>query len=141
MKKSLEINLPDIGKVEILLTEEQFEKAVADGKSKYVSVEKAKDSIVKENLSFYDRMKDIDGSRTTEDVKDGFVNNEKRWDELFPDISYEDISNTVEEARKIEETKRRNARIACSLIEIAFATYMGKAAPTAMDKIKEKVSE
>jgi len=141
MKKSLEINLPDIGKVEILLTEEQFEKAVADGRNKYISVEKAKDSIVKENLSFYDRMKEIDGNRTTEDVKDGFVNNERRWDELFPDISYEDISNTVEEAKKIEEKKRSNARIACSLIEIAFAAYLGKSAPTAMEKIKEKVSE
>jgi len=131
-KKAIAIILPEIGEVEVLLTEEQFNISILKGKKYY-------DREVEDGISFHERLRRIrEKSNTTLETEGGFTNNKENWESFFPDISFETISNTVEEAREKEESLRENARIACSLIEIAFAAYIGGTVASAMEKLKSQ---
>ena len=134
MKKSITMILPEIGEVEVFLNEEQFDSAIEKGKKEY-------EKRIEDGISFFERLQRIrEKSNKTLENDDGFTNNKEDWKTYFPDISFETIFETVEEARKQEEDIRKKARIACSLIEIAFATYLGSSSIASVDRLKKITS-
>ena len=111
----MKINLPEIGEIEVLLTEDQMNKAIADGKN-----------IFKEQQNYPVNSDDFiyNGGMATEDTPGGFTNNDTDWDSFFPDISLQDIQDLTDKAIEQEEKTRKIAIAACSLITIALMSYM-----------------
>lgn len=111
------INLPEIGSVEIKLTENQMNKAIAEGKN--IFNESQNETVDPSNYIH-------GGGMATTDTPGGFTNNDVDWDSFFPDISLQDIKDLTNSAIEQEEKLRAAAIVACSLANIALASYMNK---------------
>ena len=111
----MKINLPEIGDVEVLLTEDQAKKAVAEGKEIF------KNTIEKPvNTSDYI----YNSNMATDNTPGGFTGNMTDWDSFFPDISLEEIEDLANDSIKQEKKIRAAAIATCSLITMALAEYM-----------------
>lgn len=115
-KIPVKFNLPEIGEVEILLSEDQLNKTIADGKRLY-----------QENTESGDDMTDYiyNGSPATTTATSGAGLGDVDWNSFFPDIPMDEIKDLAEKSVSDEEGKRKKALAVCSLIRVALGSYMG----------------
>jgi len=115
-KVPVKFNLPEIGEVEILLSEDQLKKTLADGKRLY-----------KENTESPESTSDYvySGSPTSTTTNAGNNLANIDWDSFFPDIPMDEIKELAEKAVSQKEETRKKALAVCSLIRIALGAYMG----------------
>lgn len=116
-KVPVKFNLPELGEVEVLLTEDQAKKAIADGKKLYQ--EKAEEGTDTSNYIYSGQ------PTTTTSSSNHFSSSDVDWNSFFPDISLEEIQELSANAVKHEEAIRKKAVAVCSLIKVALGSYMG----------------
>jgi hypothetical protein len=110
-KVPIKVNLPNIGEIEIFLTEEQVKKAMNDGQN-----------ILKGNVYNYI----FTGGMATTNTDNGFTGKDVDWSSFFPEVSIEDIRDLSEKAETMEKTKQMAALSACRTITAALNSYFGE---------------
>lgn len=126
--KTITMEMPPIGSVDITLSDEQIEKCLYDGKLIFHKLFGT--------VQYYRR-----SGTTTSNVPNTLTGQDVDWSNRLSKITANDISETLALAKQKESDNRKNAKIACSLVTMAIVAYNGGDYSTLKTKVKELISE
>jgi len=124
--KTITTEIPQLGNVDITLSDEQIEMSLKEGKMIFYKLSGV--------VQYYRSV-----GKTTVDVKGTLTGQENNWSQYLSKITSEDIAETLALAKEKEAENRTNAKIACSLVTMAIVAYSGGDYLTLKEKVKELI--